>query len=199
MSLSSLHVVSRVALPSLAVLDELPELRVLHLDRVWADPAPIGRLAMLEELMLGHANALPSLPASLRTLHLIDCDGLRASEALAPLRQLEVLRLTDCGALRTLDVSALSTLRELAISGASSLESIELGAPTQLAELRLDRRQVFIRDPFALGLEDVAIHDLGRVPVAQPTFELPVQAVPARRHVRDDPVRERRPLVVVRV
>jgi hypothetical protein len=137
MSLSSLRVASRSALPSLAVLDKLPELRVLHVDRAPADPAPIGRLTKLEELMLGHAGVVPGLPASLRTLHMIDCDGLRSSEPFAPLRALDVLRMTDCRALRSLDVSALS-LRELAIGGSDRLERIDLGAAAQLVELRLD-------------------------------------------------------------
>ena len=108
MSLSSLRVTSRFALPSLAVLDKLPELRVLHVDRAPADPAPIGRLTTLEELMLGHAGIVPGLPAPLRTLHMIDCDGLRSSEPFAPLRQLDVLRITDCRALRELAIGAVA-------------------------------------------------------------------------------------------
>jgi hypothetical protein len=145
MALSALRVDSRSALPSLAVLDALPALRVLHVDRAPADPAPIGRPAQLEELLLGRAATLPPLPSSLTSLHLIESDGLRSSDQLSSLAKLEILLLTDCRAVDELRLGGLTALRELAISGAppdaagaARLGLLDLGEAPHLEELRLD-------------------------------------------------------------
>ena len=145
MALTSLRLGGRAPLPSLAVVGQLPALRVLHVDRAPADTAPLARLAQLDELLVGRAATLPALPASLRSLHVVESDGLRSSEQLASLAHLEILRLTDCRALQALHLAPLTALRELAISGpppdapagASRLELIDLGAARPLEELRL--------------------------------------------------------------
>jgi len=159
MPLTSLRVDARAPLPSLAVLDQLPALRLLHVDRAPADTSPLARLASLDELLLGRADSLLGLPASLRSLHLIECDGLRSSDQLAPLTGLAILRLTDCRAVTALHLAGLAELRELAISGAppdasagaSRLELIDLGAAPRFEELRLDALPALRELRFAAG------------------------------------------------
>src|SRR6185436_17515242 len=59
--------------------------------------------------------------------------------------------------------------------------------------------EVRLRDPLALRGEAISLDGLRRIPRAKSTLELLVQRVPARAHVSDDAVGERRSALVVRV